>query len=343
MTLKTAWQLIKTAGSNWSDDKASRLGAAIAYYTVFAIPPLLVIVIFVASLVFDENRVRSQLMDQVGGMVGEQGAGSIGSALDKIGSHKSGIIATVIAAATLILTATGLFVELQSSLNTIWGVQAKGGLGVWGFIRDRLLSFAMVLGIGFLLMVSLVVSAVLAALGKYLAGLVPGLDWVWMLVNVGVSIGVITLLFAMIFKVLPDLRIAWRDVWVGALLTAILFTAGKFALGLYLGKNSTVSAYGAAGSLVLILLWVYYSAQILFFGAEFTQAYAARCGTQLVPKPNAQWVECPPEALKAQQRPGTPMARRPPKGKTDRKEQLVEELREQVGALRRAVQQGRYA
>src|SRR5205807_6725322 len=184
----------------------------------------------------------------------------------------------------------GLFMELQGDLNIIWGVQPKTGQGVWGFVKTRILSFAMVVGIGFLLMVSLVVSAAVSAVGKYFSSLVPGLGLISVILNIAFSFAVITVLFATIFKVLPDVRIAWRDVWVGAVITALLFTAGKFALGLYLGKNSSVSAYGAAGSLVLILLWVYYSAQILFFGAEVTEAYANRFGVRLAPKPHAEWI-----------------------------------------------------
>ena len=345
MKSKEALGVVKTAAKNWVDDRATRLGAAIAYYTVFAIPPLLLIVIFVASLVFDEKQVRGELFSQLGGIMGEQGAESIQSALNVVGKHEKGIIATVIAVATLVLTSTGLFLELQSALNSIWGVEQKPGLGVMGFIKNRLLSFSMVLGIGFLLMVSLVVSTALSALGKYMSGLVPGLDVLWMIINFLVSMGVITVLFAFIFKLLPDVRIAWSDVWVGAVVTALLFTVGKFALGLYLAKNSMVSAYGAAGSLVLVLLWVYYSAQILFFGAEITQAYANRCGTKLVPKAHAQWVDCPPEAIKGatgrksskgEERRST----RRPDARTHegRKALLVEELRAEIDTLRTAVE-----
>ena len=216
---------------------------------------------------------------------------------------------------------------MQSDLNTIWGVEAKPGHGIWDFIKNRLLSFAIVVGIGFLLLVSLVVSAALSAAAKYFSALVPGLDVLWMIVNLAVSFGVITLLFAMIFKVLPDVRIAWREVWIGAAGTALLFTAGKFLLGLYLGKNATVSAYGAAGSLVLILLWVYYSAQILFFGAEFTQVYACRFGTRMEPKSHAQWTVQPqttvtPACAASESR------RRHAIKSTGRKRQLVAECRE---------------
>ncbi|MGH7970774.1 MAG: YihY/virulence factor BrkB family protein, partial [Limisphaerales bacterium] len=227
---------------------------------------------------------------------------------------------------TLLVTATGVFIELQSDLNTIWGVEQRSGLGAWGFIKDRLLSFAMVIGIGFLLLVSLVVSASLQAVLKYFGTVVPGHGSIWVVLNSAISFAVITLLFAMIFKVLPDVRIAWRDVWVGAATTAFLFTAGKFLIGLYLGQSASISAYGAAGSIVLILLWVYYSAQILFFGAELTQAYANRFGARLEPKPNARWIIQPEQSRTGQK--AVPARAR------DRKARIVAELREQVESMK---------
>jgi membrane protein len=288
--LRGFWQLIKTAGVHWMDDKAPRLGAALSYYTVFAIPPLFVIVLFIASLVFDPEQVRSQMRSEVGGLIGEKSAEALESAAAAQSKNQKGFWASAIAVVTLVVTATGLFVELQDALNTIWGVEAKPGQGVWGFIRHRLLSLAMVVGIGFLLLVSLIVSTALSAVGNYVSGFLPGMTVFGIIANLIVSFGVITVLFAMIFKVLPDVTIAWRDVWVGAAITALLFVLGKFLLGLYLGRNSTVTAYGAAGSLVIILIWVYYSAQILFFGAEVTQVYANRFGVRLEPSANARWV-----------------------------------------------------
>jgi membrane protein len=191
---------------------------------------------------------------------------------------------------TLFVGATGVFVQLQDALNSIWGVRRKPGRGLRNFIKDRLLSFALILGIGFLLLVSLILSAGLSALGNFVTGLLPAQATLWQWINFGVSFGVITLLFAVIFKVLPDVKIAWRDVWIGALLTALLFNLGKYLLGLYLGRSSVTSAYGAAGSLVIVLLWVYYSAQILFFGAKFTQIYSNRYGSHLEPAPGAEAV-----------------------------------------------------
>jgi membrane protein len=334
MSFRAIWGLLKEAATEWVSDKAARLGAALSYYTVFAIPPLFVIVIFVASLYFDENAVRTELFEQVGGLVGAKGAEAIRSALDATDPHAKGLMASILAIGALILTSTGLFIELQSALNAIWGVEPKPGLGIWNFVKNRLLSFSMVIGIGFLLLVSLVISAALSAVAKFVSGLVPGLDLVWMIVNFIFSFAVVTVLFAMIFKVLPDVHIAWRDVWVGAALTALLFTLGKFLLGLYLGRNSTVSAYGAAGSLILILLWVYYSAQILFFGAELTQVYANRYGAQLRPKIHARWVSppaisektIPPKAKRAKNQPEIKLS--------PRKEQLLAGLRADVERLR---------
>jgi membrane protein len=198
-----------------------------------------------------------------------------------------GTVAAVLGAIALLFGASGVFAQLQDSLNTIWEVQPKPGRGIRGMIRDRFLSFAMVLGIGFLLMVSLILSAVLAALGAWMSSVLPGPEILMQVAHFVISFGVIVLLFAAIFKLLPDVEIGWTDVWIGAIATSFLFTLGKYALGLYLGRSAVASAYGAAGSLVIVLLWVYYSAQILFLGAEFTQAYAHMYGSQVRPSPNA--------------------------------------------------------
>jgi len=339
MNLKAIWGIVKAAGQSWIKDNAARLGAALSYYTIFALPPLFVIIIFIRSLWLEERAVRSGLLEEVGGLIGKQGAQAIQSTLSATNPQSTGLMASIIAIGTLILTATGLFIELQNDLNTIWGVEAKPGQGIWGFIKNRLLSFAMVVGIGFLLLVSLVVSAALAAIGKYFAALAPGLNFLWTLVNWVVSFGVITVLFAMIFKVLPDVRIAWRDVWIGAGLTSLLFTAGKTLLGLYLGRNSTVTAYGAAGSLVLILLWVYYSAQILFFGAEFTRAFANRFGVHLRPKAHAQWIHPPEEEPLTQ--PKTRVTRAGFRRPLDSKTVHLVQLQDQVDSLRKEVRSQR--
>jgi membrane protein len=250
-------------------------------------------------------------------------------------SHgKQGILPSIIAAVTLLITASGLFLELQGALNSIWGVEEKPGQGIRGFIKNRLLSFAMIVGIGFLLLVSLIVSTALSGLSKLMSHMIPGMDAIWMGANFIVSFLVIAALFAMIFKVLPDVKLSWRDVWIGGATTALLFTIGKFLLGMYLGKNSTVSAYGAAGSLVLILLWVYYSAQILFFGAEVTQVYANRFGARLEPKAHAQWISGEnPNAKPRKQIPALE-----PKPLPARQTRLVSDLKREVGKLRKVVE-----
>ena len=243
-----------------------------------------------AGLWFGEEAARRELFGQVSGLVGSEGGEAIQALVSAARKPTTGVWATGIAVVTLFVGATGVFVQLQDALNSIWGVRRKQGRGLRNFIKDRLLSFALIVGIGFLLLVSLALSAGLAALGNFMTGLLPAQETLWQWINFGVSFGVITLLFAMIFKVLPDVKVAWRDVWMGALLTALLLNVGKYLLGLYLGRSSVTSAYGAAGSLVIVLLWVYYSAQILFFGAKFTQIYSNRYGSRLEPAPGAEAV-----------------------------------------------------
>jgi membrane protein len=277
--------LVKHTATEWIDQGLSRMGAALAFYTLFAIAPLFIIVLAIAGLWFGEAAARRELFSQVSGLVGSEGGDAIQALISAANRPKTGAWATVIAMVTLFVGATGVFVQLQDALNSIWGVRRAPGRGVRNFIKDRLLSFALIVGIGFLLLVSLVLSAGLSALGKYMGGLLPVQETLWQGINFVVSFGVITLLFAMIFKLLPDVKIAWRDVWIGAMLTALLFNLGKFLLGLYLGRSSVTSAYGAAGSLVIVLLWVYYSAQILFFGAKFTQLYASQYSSHLEPAP----------------------------------------------------------
>ncbi len=288
--LKSSYALMKQTAIEWIDQDVPKLGAALAFYTLFAIAPLFVIVLAIAAIWFGEEAARRELFGQVSGLVGKEGAEAIQALVSAAHKTKTGAWATLIAVVTLFVGATGVFVQLQDALNSIWGVRRKPGRGVRNFIKDRLLSFALIVGIGFLLMVSLVLSAGLSALGNYLVGLLPAQEAIWQAINFVLSFGVITLLFAMIFKVLPDVKIAWRDVWMGALLTALLFNLGKFLLGLYLGRSSVTSAYGAAGSLVVVLLWVYYSAQILFFGAKFTQIYSARHGPPPTPVSGANAV-----------------------------------------------------
>ena len=279
MKPKEIFELLKETYNEWSEDKAARLAAALAYYTVFSLAPLLIIAIAVAGLVFGQEAARGQLDNQIQSLVGQQSAELIQTMVESASKPKSGIIATVIAIVTILFGASGLFGQLQDALNTIWEVEPKPDRGILGLIKDRFLSFTMVLGIGFLLLVSLIISALLSALNSYLTDLLPGSIYVLQILNFVISFGVITLLFAMIYKILPDVKIAWSDVWIGAAVTSLLFALGKFLIGLYLGNSSAGSAYGAAGSLVILLLWIYYSAQILLFGAEFTQVYAKKYGS----------------------------------------------------------------
>lgn len=261
-----------------------------SFYTIFAIAPLFVIVLGIAGLCFGEEAARRELFSQVSGLVGSEGGEAIQALVSAANQPKTGGWATVIAVATLFVGATRVFVELQDALNSVWCVRRVSGRGLRNFIKDRLLSFALIVGIGFLLLVSLILSAGLSALGKFMVGLLPAQETIWQGINFLVSFGVITVLFAMIFKVLPDVRITWQDVWIGAIITAFLFNLGKLLVGLYLGRSGVTSAYGAAGSLVIVLLWVYYSAQILFFGAKFTQIYSNRYGSHLEPMPGAEVV-----------------------------------------------------
>jgi membrane protein len=288
--LKSGFAMMKQTVSEWIDQDISRLGAALAFYTLFAIAPLFVIVLAIAGFWFGEAAARRELFSQVSGLVGNEGGEAIQALVSAAHKPKTSTWATMIAVITLFIGATGVFVQLQDALNSVWGVRREAGRGVRHFIRDRLLSFALIVGIGFLLLVSLILSAGLSALGKFMVGLLPDQEAVWQGVNFVISFSVITFLFGMIFKVLPDVRIAWRDVWVGAMITALLFNVGKLLLGLYLGRSSVTSAYGAAGSLVIVLLWVYYSAQILFFGAKFTQIYSNRHGSHREPVPGAEQV-----------------------------------------------------
>jgi membrane protein len=284
---KSWWRLLMQTFSDWSNDKAPELGAALAFYTALSIAPLLVIVLGVAAMLFGQKAASGEIINQMQQMVGKDGAKAIADMIQSANHPTQGTIATVLSVVTLLFGASGVFGELQSALNTIWGVQPKPGRGVWGIIRDRFISFAMVLGVAFLLLVSLVISTVLAALGSLLNQLPEALHWIAQGLNIGVSFLVITLLFAMIFRVLPDVKISWWDVWLGAIVTAALFTVGKTAIGLYLGHSAMASSYGVAGSFVVFLVWVYYSAQILYFGAEVTKVYANRFGSKIVPAENA--------------------------------------------------------
>ena len=281
------WPLLKSTYAKWNEDHAQGLGAALAYYTVFSLAPLLLIVIAIAGFVFGQEAAQGQLMGQIQGLLGEESAKAIQTMIEAARKPTAGLLATVIATVMLLFGATGVFAQLQESLNIIWKVEQKPGEGVWKLLKDRFLSLMAVLGTGFLLLISLVVSAGLSAVGATLSHVLPGPEFVLQIINVLVSFAVVTLLFAMIYKLLPDKPVRWGDVWIGAGITSLLFTIGKFFIGLYLGKSDVGVAYGAAGSLVVILIWVYYASQIFLFGAEFTAVYAESRGTQPAPTPHA--------------------------------------------------------
>ena len=274
-----SWQVLKAAAADWVEDKASQLGAALAFYSVLSIAPLVIIALSVAALVFEEGVATKQFLAQMNDLVGPDGAKAIAGIIESAKKPATGTVATILAVATLLFGTSGVFGQLQDAMNTIWEVPAQKKGGWWGMIKSRFLSFAMVLGTGFLLLVSLILEHGIAGLGSEIGRRWPGLEPLTHTLNAGVTFLVVTVLFALIFKLLPDAKVAWRDVWVGALLTAVLFTVGKLLIGLYLGKSAVGSSYGAAGSLVVLLVWIYYSAQILFFGAELTQAYAKRVGS----------------------------------------------------------------
>ena len=271
---RTPLGLLKKTVTAWSDDYAPSMGAAISYYTLFSIAPLLIIVIALAGAIFGEKAARGQIVGELAGVIGVEAARTIEAMLDNAWLRGGGW-AAVIGVVTLVFGATAAVSELQSALDRIWRTPepARTG-GLWGLVRRRLLSFSLILGLVFLLLVSLAVSAALTALQHWTSGLVAHFAWLFGLANHVVSFAVVTMLFAMIYKLLPRERIGWRDVWVGALATSALFAIGKLVIGLYLEHSSTASAYGAAGSLIVLLLWVYYSAQIFLLGAEFTWVYA---------------------------------------------------------------------
>ncbi len=288
-TAAQTWPLLKEAASEWIDDKATTLSAALAYYTVFSLAPLLILVVAVVGLFWggQSGAVQAQLIGEIRGMVGAESAEFIRSILENAERPGSGgIFATVVGVVMLLLGATAAFAQLQMSLNTIWEVKPAPEYGLKGVIMSRVLSLGLVLTVGFLLLVSLVLSVAISALGSLMGeeGIPQPLIQI---INLVISFGIITLLFAMIYRYLPDAEIAWRDTWVGAFVTALLFVVGKFCIGLYLGSSSMGSAYGAAGSLVILLVWIYYSSLILFFGAEVTQVYARRFGSGIKPAEHA--------------------------------------------------------
>ncbi len=280
MNFKNFYLLAKNSVQAWIDDYAPSMGAAISYYTVFSIAPLMIIVIAVAGFVWGREAVQGEIVAQLSGLIGQEGATGIQALIESADKPAKGLVATAISIVVLVIGATTVFAELQSALDRIWKApHAPQVSGIWATLRSRLLSLGFILGLGFLLLVSLVSSAAIAALGGWASHVLPGWETVLQVMNTALSLGIATLLFAMIYKIMPQVKVGWRDVWVGAGVTALLFEVGKLLIGLYIGKSSVTSSFAAAGSLVVLLVWVYYSAQIFLLGAEFTWAYANAHGS----------------------------------------------------------------
>src|SRR5207302_1854443 len=289
----SAFGLLKQTAQEWLQDKAPQLGAALAYYTVFSLAPLVLVLLAIIGVIFRDDPAGAwdKITEQMGYFLDPSAVQVVQSIAQKASQPGKSSLATLIGVALALFGASGVFGQLQDALNTIWGVKAKPGLGIWGFLRARFLSFAMVAGICFLLLVSLAIEALLKGFSHYVQSVLPSGIVIAVTVYLIFDVAVVVLLFAMIFKFLPDVKIQWRDVWIGAVITAILFGIGKWLLGFYLGSGAAGSAYGAASSLITLLLWVYYSSQILLFGAEFTQVYAARAGRAFKPSEYAVRVE----------------------------------------------------
>jgi membrane protein len=286
---QSLWQFAKTVVTQWLEDQPFQLASSLSYYTLFSLAPLLIIAIAVAGLVFGREAAQNQVVETLRGLIGQDSAKAVQDMIQNASNKpKTGVISTILGFVALLFGAGGVVGQLQTSINMIWGVAAKSGQGVWGIIRTRFLSFAMVLAIGFLLLVSLAITAFVAGLSQVMGSLLGGATVIAHGLELVVSFGLVTVLFAMIYKFLPDVQIQWRDVWIGAALTSVLFTIGKFLIGLYLGTSGVTSIFGAAGSLITVLLWVFYSALIFFLGAEFTQVYATHYGSEVVVADNAE-------------------------------------------------------
>lgn len=285
-------QLLKTAASDWVDDGAMRLSSSLAYYAIFSLAPLLVILISMAGLVFGEDAARGQLSQQIATLAGKGAGEAIQAAVQSSAAHQSsGMLATVLSTALLLFGASTVFAELKDALNSIWGVVVKPGRPFFTLVHDRFFSFSIVLAIGFLLLVSLVISVMLAALGHYMSGRFQLPPVYWQAWDFVLSFAVISGLFAIIFRLLPNVKLRWRDVWLGAVTTSLLFTLGKFIIGYYLATSRVASSFGAAGSVVIVLVWIYYSACILFFGAEITKGYTRKFGSGVVPNSRAMLID----------------------------------------------------
>jgi membrane protein len=283
--LRRTVSLLKETVTRWTEDKASALAAALAYYALFSLAPLVLIAVAVAGLVFGQRAAEGELYSQLAGLMGESGARAVQRLVATMNKQRSGgIVATVVGLATLLFGASTVFGQLQDSLNTIWKAERPKGGGLIGFLRARLFSFGMVLGIGFLLLASLALSTVLEFAGEHLGTMIPLGVAGGQVLDTVVSLLLFSLLFALLYKLIPDTQVAWRDVWPGALVTSLLFAIGKFAIGFYLRKAGFASSYGAAGSVIILLLWIYYSAMILYLGAEFTHVYSLHHGSRRTPR-----------------------------------------------------------
>jgi membrane protein len=272
------WKVAKEAAVNWSSHNDARQGAALAYYSVFSLGPLIVIAIAIAGFVFGRDAVTGQVTSSITGMLGETGAKAVQAMLAEASRPREGLLATILGVGLLIFAAIGVVVQLKDALNIVWEVKEQSAGGLWNFIGSYVISLAAVLAVGFLLLISLVITTVLAAAGKYIAPYLH--EWIFHLISVLGSFLVITALFAMMFKWLPDVSVGWYDVWLGAVFTALLFELGKSAIGFYIGKQGLESTYGAAASIIVVLIWVYYSSQIILMGAEFTHAFATEHGSK---------------------------------------------------------------
>jgi len=285
--------LFKRTANEWIADDAPQLGAALAYYSVFSLAPMVLLLISIIGILFrdDPAGAWSRITEQMSYFLDKSAITMVQQIAAQVSSPAKSVLGGTIGFALALFGASGVFGQLQNALNIIWGVKSKPGRGIWGFVRSRFLSFALIAGIGFLLLVSLVIEAVIKGFSHYLQSVIPGALTIIIPIYLTFDLVIVTAVFAMIFKVLPNAAIHWRDVWIGAVLTAILFLIGKWALGIYLGSGTAASAYGAASSLITLLLWVYYSSQILLFGAEFTQVYAEKCGANIKPDQYAVRIE----------------------------------------------------
>jgi len=292
MTGKKIWYLLKETFNEFIDDSGMKLGAALSYYTIFSLPPLLIIIISVCGVFFGPDAIKGEIFGQINGLVGNDAALQIQNTIKNVHLSKNNVFATTIGVIMLLIGASGVFVEIQDSINYIWGLKAKPKRGFIKFLRNRLMSFSMIGSVGFLMMVGLIINAIMEVLNNRLLNIFPHFTvYVFYILNILVVFVIITLLFSVIFKSLPDGKVAWKDALIGAGFTALLFMIGKFAIGAYLGSSKIASIYGAAGSVILILVWVYYSAIILYFGAEFTKVYALTHGKKIIPKDYAVYIK----------------------------------------------------